>query len=84
VLTGRELLDSELEKQRFLVEVGQEFLDLADRRASALLEARQSLDRVADLIGPARSAGLSMIEIARFTGVSRQGLYDLWREARER
>ncbi len=46
-------------------------------RAGALAEADRQLDRVARLLSDALSGGLSLSEIARVAGVSRQTLYEL-------
>lgn len=46
-------------------------------RAAALQEAEQQLDRIARLLHDALQGGVSMTEIARVTGVSRQTLYEL-------
>jgi AcrR family transcriptional regulator len=46
-------------------------------RAVALHEAEEQLDRIAKVLEDARGAGLSMSDIARITGVSRQTLYEL-------
>jgi AcrR family transcriptional regulator len=46
-------------------------------RASALAEAEKQLDRIARLLHDALQGGVTMSEIARVTGVSRQTLYEL-------
>jgi hypothetical protein len=46
-------------------------------RAIALKEAERQLDRIARLLHDALQGGVSMTEIARVTGVSRQTLYEL-------
>jgi chromosome segregation and condensation protein ScpB len=46
-------------------------------RARALAEADKQLDRVARLLPDALSGGLSLSEIGRVAGVSRQTLYEL-------
>jgi DNA-binding phage protein len=46
-------------------------------RAAALHEADNELDRVARALAPALAAGLTLAEIARSAGVSRQTLYEL-------
>jgi transposase-like protein len=46
-------------------------------RAAALEEAERQLDRIARLLHDALQGGVSMTEIARVTGVSRQTLYEL-------
>jgi DNA-binding MarR family transcriptional regulator len=46
-------------------------------RAAALHESEQHLDRIARVLPDALSAGISLAEIARNTGVSRQTLYEL-------
>jgi transposase-like protein len=46
-------------------------------RAVALEEAERQLDRIARLLHDALQGGVSMTEIARVTGVSRQTLYEL-------
>ncbi|MEO6857671.1 MAG: transposase [Solirubrobacteraceae bacterium] len=46
-------------------------------RATALEEADRQLDRIARLLHDALQGGVSMAEIARATGVSRQTLYEL-------
>lgn len=48
-----------------------------EARARALAEAEKHLDRVARLLPDALSGGLSLSEIARVAGVSRQTLYEL-------
>jgi len=48
-----------------------------EARARALAEADKQLDRVARLLPDALSGGLSLSEIARVAGVSRQTLYEL-------
>jgi len=53
-------------------------LEAAGRaRARALAEADKQLDRVARLLPDAVGGGLSLSEIARVAGVSRQTLYEL-------
>lgn len=47
------------------------------RRAVALHAAEQELDRIARRIPEALQAGLSMSEVSRLTGISRQTLYEL-------
>jgi transposase-like protein len=46
-------------------------------RMAALSEADKQLDRIARLLHDALQGGVSMSEIARVTGVSRQTLYEL-------
>jgi DNA-binding phage protein len=46
-------------------------------RLAALEEADRQLDRIARLLHDALQGGVSMSEIARVTGVSRQTLYEL-------
>jgi Homeodomain-like domain len=46
-------------------------------RAIALEEADKQLDRIARLLHDALQGGVSMTEIARVTGISRQTLYEL-------
>jgi DNA-binding phage protein len=46
-------------------------------RAAALEEAEKQLDRIARLLHDALQGGVSMTEIARVSGVSRQTLYEL-------
>lgn len=46
-------------------------------RAAALNESEQQLDRIARVMPNALNAGISLAEIARNTGVSRQTLYEL-------
>ncbi|HEV3094051.1 MAG TPA: HTH domain-containing protein [Solirubrobacteraceae bacterium] len=46
-------------------------------RAVALSESEQQLDRIARIMPNALNAGISLAEIARNTGVSRQTLYEL-------
>ena len=46
-------------------------------RAAALAEADNQLDRIARLLHDAIQGGVSISEIARVTGVSRQTLYEL-------
>jgi DNA-binding phage protein len=46
-------------------------------RAVAIEEAERQLDRIARLLHDALQGGVSMTEIARVTGVSRQTLYEL-------
>ena len=46
-------------------------------RSAALEKADQQLDRIAKLLPDALAAGLSLVEIARVTGVSRPTLYEL-------
>jgi DNA-binding phage protein len=46
-------------------------------RAVALNESEQQLDRIARVMPNALNAGISLAEIARNTGVSRQTLYEL-------
>jgi DNA-binding MarR family transcriptional regulator len=46
-------------------------------RAAALHESEQHLDRIARVLPDALNAGISLAEIARNTGVSRQTLYEL-------
>ena len=46
-------------------------------RAAALTAADKHLDRIARLLPDALKAGLTLVEIARITGVSRPTLYEL-------
>lgn len=48
-----------------------------ERRALALRQADEELDRVARLLPDALAAGLTVAEIARVTGISRPTLYEL-------
>lgn len=50
-------------------------------RQAALDEAEVQLDRIGELLPGALSAGLSISEIARLTGVSRPTLYELQRRS---
>jgi AcrR family transcriptional regulator len=54
----------------------------AKRRASADRKRREATDDLRRFAREAQKAGVSMSQIAREAGVSRQGLYDLLADAR--
>ena len=56
-----------------LAEVGQ-------RRTAAVAAKREASNELAQLVPQAHRAGISIAEIVRLTGLSRQGVYFLLRE----
>ena len=54
-----------------------ELNDAGSARARALQEADRQLDRIARRLPEALAAGVTMADVARATGVSRQTLYEL-------
>jgi DNA-binding MarR family transcriptional regulator len=52
-----------------------------EARQAALDQAEAELERIAEILPSATSAGLSLSEISRITGVSRPTLYDLRRRS---
>lgn len=63
--------------------VRERLADIGTRRARGEATSRQAMDDLAGTIEPAIAAGLTIAEIARLAGVTRQTIYTITRRTEE-